>query len=98
MGVTGGHTGNVDGITDVYSFAGSSWTREGDLKSPRTGHAMAVKQDYMYIIGGHGKLPIERWQFKEGQVENVQNSNTLLNEYIHYPEVFHVPDDYFNNC
>jgi len=69
-----------------------------DLRAPRTGHAMAVRDNYLYMVGGHGKIAIERWTFANDEVVLVENSKTLLNEYIHYPTVYAVPDTYFDNC
>ena len=98
----------------IKSFDGQKWNEEPEMRHPRCGAAaISMEANQMLIIGGPRNLPTERRTFgKEmiflfylkltlddsGKMLLQEWSQNTLSEYMFYPEVFFVPDDWASKC
>ena len=87
------------GGAQVYSFDGSSWREEPKLAQPRGGAGAVALGNYIYIVGGHGVLPTERRTFTDdGKLITTEFSKFEVWEFMNYPAIFGVQDDFADSC
>ena len=74
-----------------------SWSKVGELNQERDGHNVIEVYGALLVIGGGpgtGKnFKAERCNFKNGEM-TCKKQNPDLRDYVTYPELFNVPDNY----
>ena len=58
---------------------------------------MIVVEDKFLVIGGYGAIKTEVCDFADDQMDCVEQNSTV-EDYIYYPELALVSDDYDSDC
>ena len=74
-----------------------TWSLAGKLNQGRQGHGVIFDGDQFLVIGGHGTHKTESC-IPNGETVTCTLVGEALNDYVYYPELALVADDYGNDC
>ena len=96
--VFGGGTGNYESTIARLDVESTTWTKAGDMTTIRRDHSVIFDGDQFLIIGGSTNplawIENEVCTFSDAKSITCTKLSTVLVEYLLYPELLLVPDNY----
>ena len=77
----------------IAKYDDSTWRKVGNMKHSRRGHNVIALDQDLIVVGGVGLLQTEKCSFDD-DVVNCQSQKPLLSNYMYFPELFLVADDF----
>ena len=88
----GYYQGYLDSILRLQSGSWT-WTNVGQMNSARSSHAVTLVNEMFMVVGGYGNVNNEACVLNNGQF-NCTELSSSLNNYVVYPLLFSVADNY----